>query len=161
VAPCGQLAVVEGLVTKIKRLLQVTFAEAVFSKLVLVFVFFVGTWSCFVMFSARSGGADVGVLIRVNVDPSVVVGATPGAMVDEDCVTAPTEACTAPTVDAEGRADDDGGAEADGSAYYKAWAGCVEDNCRIVDGNVIVGRVDGLDFDVAAVVDDRVVGGGG
>ena len=109
------------------------------------------------MFSARGGGPNVGVLIRVNVDPSVVVGATPGAVVDEDRVTAPAEACTAPTVGAEGRANDDGGAEADSSAYDKAWPGCVENDSGIVDGNVIVGRVDGLDFDITAIVYDCVI----
>jgi len=104
---------------------------------------------------------DVRMLVRVDVDGAVVIGAGPRAMVDEDGVAAPTEACAVPAVDSEGWADDDGWAEADSSGDDESGARCVEDYCGIVDGDVVVGGVDGLDFDGSAVVDYVVVGGGG
>ena len=47
-----------------------------------------------------------------------------------------------------------GGAEADGSADVEAWARGVEDYGGVVDGNVVIGGIVGLDLDVAAVVYD-------
>src|SRR5580704_19061817 len=117
-----------------------------------------GGW---MIFDARSRGVDVRMLVRVDVDGAVVIGAGPGAMVDEDGVAAPAEACAVPAVDSEGWTDDDRRAEADSGGDDESWARCVEDYCGIVDGDVVVGGVDGLDFDGSAVVDHVVVGGGG
>src|ERR1700722_3322479 len=111
-------------------------------------------------FDAWACGTDVGVGVGMHVDAAVVVGAAPGLVVDHDGVSAPAEACAVPAEDAEGRADGDDGAEANGSADDEAWAWGVEDDCGVVDGNVVVGGVDGLDLDVAAVIDDVVVGVG-
>ena len=114
-----------------------------------------------VVFYAGSCGADVWVGVGVDVGGAVDVGAGPGAVVDEDGVGAPAEACTVPAVASEGGADDDGWAEADGSCYVEARAWGVEDYGWIVDGDVVVVRVVGLDLDVAAVVYDVGVGVGG
>ena len=113
------------------------------------------------MLHARTDGTNVGMLVGVNVDAAVVEGAAPGAVVDEDGVAAPTEACTVPAEDSEGGADGDGRAEADGGAADEAGSWGVKDDCGIVDGHVVVGRIDGLNLDVAIVVDDVVVGVGG
>ena len=96
----------------------------------------------------------------MNVDATVVVGTSPGAVIDEDGVAAPAEACSIPAVYAEGRADGDGWAEADSGGDDESGTGGVEDHRRSVDGDVIVGGVDGLDFEIAAVVDYVVVGVG-
>jgi hypothetical protein len=103
----------------------------------------------------------VGMCVGVNVDVAVVVGAAPCVMVDHDGVGTPAKACTVPAVDAEGRAYGDGGAEAESCADDEAGAGAVEDDGGAVDGYVKVGWIDGLDLEVAAVVDDVVVGVGG
>ena len=103
----------------------------------------------------------VGMRVRVDVDGAVVIGAGPGAMVDEDGVAAPAEARAVPTIDSEGRTDDDRWAETDSCGDDEAGGRCVEDDCGIVDGNVVVGRIDGLDFYRSAVVDYVVVGRGG
>ena len=118
-------------------------------------------WGWLVMFNPRRGRSNVGVHVRVDVDAAVVEGAAPWTMVDEDGVTAPTEASAAPTKDAEVWADDDSGAEADRSADNEARPRCEKDDCGIVNGNVVIGGVDGLNFDVAAVVYDCVIGGRG
>jgi len=102
----------------------------------------------------------VGMCVGVNVNVAVVVGTGPGVVVDDDGMTSPAEACTVPSVDAEGGADGDGGAEADSRGDDESGAWAVEDDRGAVDGDVVVGGVDGLDFDVAAVVGDCVVGVG-
>jgi hypothetical protein len=102
----------------------------------------------------------VGMCVGVNVDVAVVVGAAPCVMVDHDGVSTPAEACTVPSVDAEGRADGDGGAEADSCGDDETGAWTIEDDSGAVDGYVEVGWIDGLDFDVAAAVGDGVVGVG-
>lgn len=114
-----------------------------------------------VAFYARGCWAHVGVGVGVNVDAAVVVGAGPGVVVDEDGVASPAEACSVPAVDAEGRTDGNDGAETDPCADDESGAGAVEDDGRAVDGDVVVGGVDGLDLEVAAVVNDVVVGVGG
>ena len=104
---------------------------------------------------------DVGMLVRMHVDGAVVIGACTGAMIDEDGVASPAEAGAVPTVDSEGWGDDDGWAEAYSGGDHESGSRCVEDDRGVVDGNVVVGGIDGLDFDVSAVVDYVVVGGGG
>jgi hypothetical protein len=115
-------------------------------------------WCGGVVFDARRCWGYVGMRVRVDVDGAVVIGASPGAMVDEDGVAAPAEARAVPAVDSEGRTDDDGWAETDSRGDHEAGGRCVEDDCGIVDGNVVVGRIDGLDFDGSAVVHYVVVG---
>lgn len=110
---------------------------------------------------AGADGADIRMYVGMDIDSAVVEGAAPGPMVDEDGVTAPTETSTVPTEDPEGRADGDGRAETNSCADDESWPRRVEDDCWVVDGNVIVGRVDGLNLNVAAVVGDVVVGAGG
>lgn len=112
----------------------------------------------FVGLDSGTGGVNVGVLVGVDVDGAVVIGAAPGAVIDEDGVTSPTEACTVPTVDPKGRANGDRRAEANCCADDKSAAGWEEDDCGAVDGNVVVSRIDGLNLDVAAVVHYVVVG---
>ncbi len=112
-----------------------------------------------VVLSARSCRTDVGMLVGMYVDRPVVIGACPGAMVDEDCVASPAESGAKPTVDTEGWSDDDRRAEADSGGNNEAGTRRVEDNRRIVNRDVVVGRVNGLDLDGSAVVDDVVVGG--
>ena len=93
------------------------------------------------------------------VDGAVVIGARPGAMVDEDGVASPAESGAVPTIDTEGWGDDDRRAEADSGGDDEAWAGCIEDDRRAIDGNVYVSGVDGLDLDVSVVVGYVVVWG--
>ena len=112
------------------------------------------------LFNAGRGGADVGVGVGMDVGAAILVGASPGAVVDEDRVRAPAEACAEPSEAAEGDAEGDGGAEADGSADEEAAARRAEDDEGIVDGDVVEVGVEGLDFDVAALVDDVDVGVG-
>ena len=99
--------------------------------------------------------------VGVNIDSAVVVGACPGAMVDQDGVATPAESGTEPTVDAEGWSDDDRRAKADSGSDDESGTRCVEDDGGVVDRNVVVRGIDGLDLDVSAVVDYVVVGGGG
>ena len=83
-----------------------------------------------VIFDSRGGGVYVGMLVGMDVDGSVVIGTCPGAMVDEDGVAAPAESGAVPTVDTEGRTDDDGWAETDSRGDHEAGARCIEDDCR-------------------------------
>jgi len=101
---------------------------------------------------------DEGVGVGMDVYAAIIEGAAPRTMVDENGVASPAKACTAPAKDAKRRADDYGGPEADGSSDDEAGTWSVEDDRRIVDGDVVVGGVDGLDLEVAAIVDDVVVG---
>jgi hypothetical protein len=103
----------------------------------------------------------VGMGIGVNVGAAVVVGATPRAMVDEDCVGSPAEARTVPAINSEGRANGDDWAKAKCSSNVKTRTWCVEDDRRAIDGDVIICGVDGLNFEIAAVVGYVVVGVGG
>ena len=109
---------------------------------------------------AWGGWVGVRTRVRVDVDVAVVVGAAPGAVVDEDCVATPAEAGSSPSEDAKGRADDDAGAKTDSGGDDEAGTRRVEDDGGTVDGHVEVGRVDGLNFEVAAVVTYVVVGVG-
>jgi hypothetical protein len=109
---------------------------------------------------ASSGWVYVGMGVGVNVDVAVVVGAGPRMVVDEDGVTSPAKACTVPAVASEGGADGDDGAETDSCADDESGAGPVEDDRGTIDGDVVVGGVDGLDFNVATVVRNGVVGVG-
>ena len=104
---------------------------------------------------------DVGVGVGMNVDAAVVEGSSPGAVVDEDGVSAPAEACSVPAEDPEGGSDGDGWAKADTGSDDEAGTRSVEDDGGAVDRDVVVGGIDGLDFEVSAVVDHRVVGVGG
>ena len=113
-----------------------------------------------VMFCAWAGRANVWVFVGVDVGGAVIEGAAPWTMVDEDGVTAPPEASTVPTEDSKGWADGDGWAEADCGTDNESTSRCEEDDRGVVDGNVVVGGVDGLNLNVAAVVDDAVVGAG-
>lgn len=99
--------------------------------------------------------------VGVNVDGAVVVGACPGAMVDEDGVATPAESGAEPTIDTEGRGDDDRRAKTDSGSDDESGTGGVEDDGGVVDRNVVVRGIDGLDLDVSAVDDYVVVGGGG
>src|ERR1700729_2789258 len=112
-----------------------------------------------VIFDSRSGGADVGVVVGMGVDGAVVISACPRAMVDEDGVASPAEARAVPTVDTEGRGDNDRWAETDSRGDDEAGARRIEDDCRAINGNVYVSGVDGLDFDVSVVVGYVVVRG--
>src|SRR5271170_2814539 len=84
-------------------------------QLVFAFVAVFVVWGAMLFMHFRTGGDGVGVGmgVGVDVDGAVVVGASPGAVIDEDGVAAPSEAGAVPAVDAEGRADGDGWAEAD------------------------------------------------
>ena len=106
---------------------------------------------------AWGSGADVRVRIGVDVGAAVDVGAGPGAVVDEDGVATPTEACAEPAEAAEVDAERDGCAEADGSADEEAGPRGEEDYSGIVVGNVVERRIEGLDLEVSAVVDYVVV----
>jgi len=97
--------------------------------------------------------------VGMRVDGAVVIGARPGAMIDEDGVASPAESGAEPAVDTEGWGDDDRWAEADSGGDDEAGAGGIEDDSRAIDGNVYVSGVDGLDLDVAAVVGHVVVWG--
>src|ERR1700722_3181575 len=110
---------------------------------------------------AGACGSNVGMGVGVNVDAAIDVGPAPWTGVDGDGVAAPTEACPIPAEAAEWRSDGDGRAEVDGAANEESWARREEDDARAIDGDIVEGRVDGLDFDVAVVVDDVVVGVGG
>ena len=115
-----------------------------------------------VAFYAGGSGTDVGMSVGMNVDATVVVGADPCVVVDEDGVASPAEACAVPAVSsAKGGANDDCRAEADSCADDEAGTRAVEDDCGTIEGDVVVVGVDGLDFQVAAVVDYVVVGVGG
>src|SRR5271168_2687678 len=116
-------------------------------------------WCGRVIFGARGGWSNVGMHVGVDVDGAVVIGACPGAMVDEDGVAAPAETGAVPTVDTEGWSDDDRRAEADSGGDDESGTRCVEDDGGVVDGNVVVGGIHRLDFDVSAVVGYVVVGG--
>jgi hypothetical protein len=124
-------------------------------------VFVIDMLGVVVTFYTRAGGANVGMLVGVDVDGAVVEGAAPRTMVDEDGVTAPTEASTIPTEDSKGGADGNGWSEADCGADNESTPRCEEDDRGAVDGNVVVGWVDGLNLNIAAVVDDVVVGARG
>jgi hypothetical protein len=106
---------------------------------------------------AGAPGVNVGTGVRVNIDSAVGIGSGPGVVVDEDGVSSPAEACGVPAEAAERGSDGDDGAEADRCADDQAGTRSVEDDAGVIDGNVIGGRIDGLDFDVAAVVDDIIV----
>ncbi len=97
----------------------------------------------------------------MDVDGPVVICAGPGAMVDEDGVASPAESGAEPTVDTEGWSDDDRRAEADSRSDNEAGPRRVEDNGGAIDRNVYVSGINGLNFNVATVVDDVVVGCGG
>jgi hypothetical protein len=103
---------------------------------------------------------DVRMGVRVYVDSAIGIGSGPGVVVDEDGVSSPAEACAVPAEAAERRSDGDDGTEADGSSDDEARTRSVEDDAGIVDRDVVEGGIEGLDFDVAAVVDDVVVGVG-
>ena len=120
-------------------------------------MFVIAVLDVIVMFYAWAGGVNVGMLVGVNVDATVVERATPWTVVDEDGVTAPTKASAVPTIDSEGGPDSDGWAEANCRANDESATGREEDNRGAVHGNVIVGRVDGLDFDITAIVYDCVI----
>ena len=98
------------------------------------------------MLDAGAYGTNIRMCVGMSVDCAVVEGAAPGTMVDEDGVTSPAEARAAPAEDTEGRTDDDGGAETDSGGDYEARTWRVEDDRGAVDGDVVVGGVDGLDF---------------
>ena len=79
-------------------------------------------WCGRVIFDARGGGVNVGMFVGMRVDGAVVIGARPGAMVDEDGVASPAESGAEPTVDAEGWGDDDRWAETDSRGDDEAGA---------------------------------------
>ncbi len=116
-------------------------------------------WCGRVIFDARSCRSNVGMLVGMDVDGAVVIGACPGAMVDEDGMASPAESGAVPTVDTEGRSDYDCRTEADSGGDDESGTRCIEDNCRAVDGDVYVSGIDRLDLDVSAVVGYVVVWG--
>src|ERR1700721_835837 len=105
--------------------------------------------------------AGVGMGVRVSIDRTIGEGSAPGPMIDQDGVSAPDEACAAPAKAGECRSDGDDGAEADSTADEEARARSEEDDGRAIDGDVVEEGIDGLDLEVAAVVDDVVVRVGG
>ena len=106
---------------------------------------------------AGSAVANVGMGVGVNVDAAIDIGSGPGTVIDEDGVSAPAEACAIPAEAAECRSDGDDWAEADGSPDEEAGARSVEDDAGVIDGDLVEGWIDGLDFNVAAVIDDVIV----
>lgn len=108
-------------------------------------------------FYTRANRPDKGMGVWMDVDAAVVEGSTPGMMIDEDGVSTPGEACAVPAESAVGRADGDGRTEADGAADEEAGTWREEDDAGAIDGHVVECRVDGLDLEVSAVVDDIVV----
>src|ERR1039458_1826862 len=99
--------------------------------------------------------------IGMDVGSMVDVGACPWAMVDEQGVVAPAEACAEPPEAPEGYAEGYGGTEADGATDEEAGSRRAKDDEGVVDGDIVEVRIIGLDFDVTALVDDVDIGVGG
>jgi hypothetical protein len=113
-----------------------------------------------VRLNPRTDWTNEGMGVGVNVGSAIVEGSAPGAMVEEDGVASPTEACSVPAEVAKRRAYGDDWTEADGASDEEARARRVEDDGGAVDGDVVEGWVDGLDLDGSVVFYDVVVGVG-
>ena len=128
----------------------------------LMFVLFVagvggGSFVCtalhkFVVFDARARSVLMHPWIRVNVDMAICPVALPANVVDEDGVTGPNNARSAPTPGVEPGAD--GYAEADGRANHKAGPRGREHDQRIVDRDHDERRIRGHDVDVRTAGND-------